>query len=339
MRIARPAAAVSALALALSASAQTPVPGGIHKCGGVKVDHPTWSRSPLEPRSQDLGFLGRRTDLCSEYTHSGWQDTLRLYLGEGAHRHRDVIELAVQKWNEALIGFNEEPIIEITNRRPRNYFLPDDFWSVDWDDDNSNDYSIDLVDDRQSVIYFKGNGGEWGSGGFARWRWNDDQSTAEADMYINVTDWEEYGPHLVELQEVLKVENHRAYVAVDAVYTTVLHEIGHALGMYHVPVSGNVMSYNYMPHLKDAWSVAMVLEVFRNAAIFGNTAQIFESDRSSPIVTSFSSDGPREHLYIYLDDPSPAEDAMINFFTQSAGLGEQDRMGLLCIYEFSRWNH
>ena len=27
---------------------------------------------------------------------------------------------------------------------------------------------------------------------------------------------------------------------------------------------------------------------------------------------------------------------MIDFFTQSAGLGEQDRMGLLCIYEFSR---
>ncbi len=281
--------AILALSLALSASAQIPVPSGMPTCGGVKVSTPqASSRAPLEPRSQDLGFLARRTDLCSEYAHSGWTDTMKLYLGEGAYQHTEIIEMAVDKWNEALIGFNEEPIIEITKIRPRNYFLPDNFWAVDWDDDSSNDYSTDLVYDRQSVIYFKGNGGEYPrGGGFARWRWADDNSTAEADMYINVTDWEEFGPYLVDLEEILEHDGFHSYAAVDAIYLTVLHEIGHALGLYHVPVSGNIMSYNYMPYMKDIWSVPATLELFRKIEQLGNTDNVFRSARSSPVLSAF----------------------------------------------------
>ena len=339
MKIARSAAAVSALALTLSASAQIPAPGGMPACGGVRVDQPAYNHFPLRPRSQDLGFLARRTDLCSEYSHSGWKDTMRLYLGEGAHRHREILELAVEKWNEALMGFNQEPIIEITNRRPRNYSLPNDFWATDWDNDYSNDYSTALVDDKQSVIYFKGGGGEWRNGGFARWRWSDDNSTAESDMYINVTDWDDVGPHLVRLQELLEIDGYHSYAAVDSLYLVVLHEIGHALGLYHVPVSGNIMSYNYMPYMKDLWSVPSTLELFRKTEQLGSTSRVFDSSRSSPIISAFAYRGPATYLHAYYTDPDSEMKAMINFFTQSAGIGEQDRMALLCIYEFSRWNH
>ena len=38
-----------------------------------------------------------------------------------------------------------------------------------------------------------------------------------------------------------------------------LHEIGHLLGVNHVPVSGNIMSYNYMPRMIEIWAPVMAL--------------------------------------------------------------------------------
>ncbi len=159
-------------------------------------------------------------------------------------------------------------------------------------------------------------------------------------MYINITDWQEYGPYLYRTQEVLNIEDHYVHVVVDSTYLTVLHEIGHALGLQHVPVSGNIMSYNYMPRMKDLWLPAMTAELFRRAELSYSIEQVFASnDNFSPLLSAFATTDADYGSYMYSEDLDDMEKAMMFLFTESAGLGEQDRMSLLCAYDFSDWNH
>ncbi len=60
---------------------------------------------------------------------------MRLYLGEDAFYHKEMIEKAVKWWNEALRGFNQKPVIELAGIRPENQSLPDDFWDQEYDND------------------------------------------------------------------------------------------------------------------------------------------------------------------------------------------------------------
>ena len=334
-----PKALVPLCALALSSLgvAQIPVPRPAPECHGHKIEVPPSAILPLQPRSVVIPTGGRK-DLCTEYTYSGWKKTMRLYLGEEAFYHKEMIEDAVKWWNDALRGFNRKPVIEFAGVRPKNYSLPDDFWDTEYD----NDYPVtrSLVKDGQSVIYFKGNGTDRTSGGFAHSRWDDNRANIESDMYINITDWKEYGPYLYMTEEVLDVVDNFVHVAVDSTYLTVLHEIGHALGLQHVPVSGNIMSYNYMPRMKSVWLPAMTTELFRRAELSYSLEGIFASDsRHSPVLSAFATTDPDRGSYLYQDDPDDMEIAMMKLFTLSAGLGEQDRMALLCAYEFSDWNH
>lgn len=110
------------------------------------------------------------------------------------------------------------------------------------------------------MIYFAGNDIEDSPGGYAYSRRDDRGSMVEADLYINVPTVELYGPHLLEAKQVFEVGGNHIYAVVDLICTTILHEIGHALGLQHVPVSGNIMSYNYLPCLKNLWGPAMMAE-------------------------------------------------------------------------------
>ena len=331
-----PKALVPLCALALSSLgfAQIPVPGPIPECGGVEIEGLSSRPQPWQSRSAAIQDQG----LCSEYAFGGWITTMYLYAGEGFLEHRDKIERSVKTWNEALEGFNQRPVVEIIRHPAENPFLPDDFWS------KRIDYAKDLSGDGQSVIYFKGDDVEGSPAGFVYPRTDSNGNMVEADIYINIADWEEYGPYLFLAQEILDLDGRIIYVPVDSVYKTMLHELGHALGLLHVPVSGNIMSYNYMPYMKDLWQPLVGVDLFRQ--LWGATSRaelegiLFEDNAfTSGMFSSFIWHGDELAKYQSRDDPDILEILMLEYFTATAGLGEQDRMSLLCAYDFSDWNH
>lgn len=334
MKVVRSAAAVSALALAMVASAQSPVPRGPMSCGGMVKDLPSWRTQPLQPTSQQrVEPSSAATNLCSEYTHAkGWRRTVLLYFGQGADEYKHLIEMAVNKWNEALAGFNQKPIIEFAALRPKNFSLSRNFWALEQDRRGD---SPRLSKDGQSVIYFQGNDVEGSPGGFAYSRWNSANYMVEADIYINTSSVEEYGPHLVDAQKVYHTGGNHIYAAVDAIYMIILHEVGHALGLNHVPVSGNIMSYNYLPYMKTLWTPVIAAEALRQS----NQSYSRGSFSLSGPFAVFTNSSGEDKEYWYYEDPGSDIREMISVYTQSAGLGEQDRSALLCAYEFSDWNH
>lgn len=328
MRIVRSAAAVSALALAFSASAQIPVPGGPKDCGGVEGGEPAGHLSPLNPRAQIRKQASHETNLCSVYTHGGWIDTMRLYLGEGALEYKGLIELAMKRWNNALEGFNRKPVIELAEVRPNNFSLEEDFWS------RRLEISDPLSGDGQSVIYFKGGDPVNRISGYAHWRQNG-VNMLESDIYMNLTDVEEYGSFLVETQALLSFDGQTSYAVVNSIYVTLLHELGHALGLQHVPVSGNIMSYNYMPFMESKWGVPATIQLFESILDSRGIQGFYNDGPFSAFTTRDSEVGRR----LYFTEPTDEMWVMLHFFTESAGLGEQDRSALLCAYDFSDWNH
>ena len=324
---------LGALALSLGLNAQIPVPGDPPGCGGMERKFPSWSVPPLAPRYQDRAAVQTSTDLCSTYTHSGWKRTVRFRLGEGSEDYKELLEIAIERWNDALEGFTQEPVIEISPLRPTNYSLRDDFWQQR-NQNSELDESDSLIDDGESVIYFKGNDPDNLVGGFAYSRWNSSEMV-EADIYINLTDTEKYGPYLVNTQEFVSIEGMTAYIPVLSIYITILHEIGHALGLNHVPVSGNIMSYNYMPYMHEMWKVPGLLQYLEEIVEYGSPTEALRQGLFSEFVTTRPELSPR----IYFEELSDIETFILGMFTNTAGLGEQDRMSLLCAYEFSDWNH
>ena len=114
--------------------------------------------------------------------------------------------------------------------------------------------------DGQLVIYFKG-GETDGRSGYAHTRWIGG-SMVESDIYINTTHEEKYGRNLARTEVILSLGgSFGVYGLVNSTYLTIVHEVGHALGLKHVPVSGNIMSYQYMPGVVDAWKPTMSLFV------------------------------------------------------------------------------
>ena len=49
---------------------------------------------------------------------------MKLHLGDGAVEYRELIERAVAVWNEAVNLPSGDPLIEIMDERPFNYYLP-----------------------------------------------------------------------------------------------------------------------------------------------------------------------------------------------------------------------
>ena len=192
----RTLALFAACLYATALDAQVPIGEAPGTCGGVNISGPTTSGltkpTPLDPRRFAIDSSG----FCSQYSSAGWEQTMQLYLGEGASDYLELIEGAVETWNRVLIGFNQRPVIEIMGgRTPENATVSPDIWSP------NQTISRSRVFDNQSVIYFQGGDDPQSSSSFAHWRWNAEDQLVEADLYINTTHEETYGPVLVRCRD------------------------------------------------------------------------------------------------------------------------------------------
>ena len=305
-------AATAALLSGQSISSPPPL------CGGMKISGDGVDLSAGIPPTRRFAPPSSGDRLCSQYTYGGWGDTFHLYLGEGAAEHRELLDRAVALWNEVLIGFNRKPAIEIADHAaPKNFSLPDGFWA-------SREQTARELEDGQSVIYFRPAEEETSTGGFAH-LWARAGRMIEADVFVNTQDQVKYGSDLALSIPILQTEQGAIYALVDPLFLTVVHEIGHALGLKHVSVSGNVMSYNYMPAMRGKWLAAaefmeLVLYLTDNEGLLDQVIY-------------------QENLSSYLRLSSEWELYLRSVYTRSVGLGEQDRMALMCIYDFTDWNH
>ena len=348
-------ALVSLAVWAGTALAQVPIPHEAGQCGGLRPFSDGWTQDSVRPGSTTSVRQTRRTGdvappptgfvrggatqtriptprrfsvgdsgFCSQYSYSGWERTMNLYLGEGAADYLPLVSMAVDLWNSALMGFNREPVINIVETlSPRKFRLRQDFWKDSVTESNRN------VKDGESVIYFKPGDDPDQGGSFARFRWNGHNRMVESDIYINTVHEEEYGPNLAETYMVLPTgESAGIHALVDSTYLTVVHEIGHALGLNHVPVSGNIMSYAYMPRMLELWRAPMSVLML---AMKGSTGI---SDYSqSPL----SQDESEVFPYMIVTDQALID--LVSLYTVTVSLGEQDRMALMCVYDFKDWNH
>ena len=315
-------------------SAQIALPAGPGQCGGVRdfagARHETKAGSPTLPQPRRFTVL--ESGFCSEYSVSGWEQTMYLYLGEGASDYLPLVQSAVDLWNTSLVGFNRTPVIKIVHDlSPRTYGLQSNFWS------NDGIQAAQLSGDGQSVIYFRGGGDLERVWSFAYRRWDGSSRMVEADIYINTTHEDEYGPDLVLTELIMNLDGESGvHALVSSTFLTIVHEIGHALGLNHLPVSGNIMSYRYMPRMTDIWrSPIAVLLISLFAGQSGSESEGVDYS-SVPLVQRI--DNVRPYMALSPDSDSDLV-TVASLFTQTVALGEQDKMGLMCIYEFSDWNH
>ena len=305
-----------------------PLPYTMGKCGVVDVTESTdgqiedyYGRSGYVIPS-DIGITLIPGNLCSAYAIAGWEETMQLHLGEGADEYRDLIDRAVEVWNEAVTPRSGEPLIEIVEYQPENYLLSESFWA------DTDTEGRDNLFDGENVIYFKPDtedeSGLWGLAWYgSRYSWSSGSSKmAAADIYINTADEEEFAPDTPTLTKLLVNvdDSYGAYALYNKTYSVILHEIGHAVGLSHIPVSGNVMSKDFGAGGLDQWSAPIALELFRAS----------DPKQDNKFVDS------HDLIFPYMRVGEENLDMLdrMDFFTRSAKLGEQEKMVLTCIYEY-----
>ncbi len=311
------------VAAALTATAQIPMSRPIGECSTVDAveddsndnDNVAQSEFVIPP---DVVISISPGTLCSFYAIAGWESPLKLHLGEGASEYRELIERAVEVWNETVHLPSREPLIEIIETRPTNYLLQSSFWS------NTSEYGRENLEDDESVIYFKPSGeDETRSWGLAWRQWSRSSSSMiEADVYINTADEERWpGRTFILTKKLVDVDSlYGAYVLYNKPYSVILHELGHAVGLNHIPVSGNIMSRDFGGGGIDQWAAAMALELFNDFSPIHNRFVYLHSQI-------------RPYMSIVEEVHEEAFESM-EFFTQNAKLGEQEKMALTCIYQY-----
>ena len=102
-------------------------------------------------------------------------------------------------------------------------------------------------------------------------------------------------------------------------YSVILHEIGHAVGLGHIPVNGNIMSRDFGAGRVDQWAATVAYDIFRTSTPMRHRL-VFSNDDIYP--------------YMRIDRRSTDFLDKAEFFTTNAKLGEQEKMALTCIYRY-----
>ena len=308
---------------ALESTAQIPMSGPIGECSTVDAVEDDGNDNANVAQSEfvippDIVIGISPGTLCSFYAIAGWESPLKLHLGEGASEYRELIERAVEVWNETVRLPSREPLIEIIETRPTNYLLQSSFWS------NTSEYGRENLEDDESVIYFKPSGeDETSRWGLAWSQWSRSSSSMiEADVYINTADEESLpGRTLILTKKLVDVDSlYGAYALYNKTYSVILHELGHAVGLNHIPVSGNIMSKDFGGGGIDQWAAAIALELFNDLSPRHNKF-VYLHSQIHPY-TSISEQVHEKHF------------EGMEFFTENAKLGEQEKMALTCIYQY-----
>lgn len=315
------------LVVALAATAQTPASRQPNWCGFTGPNGGIPKADVLEPSE----FAVPGGDLCGHYTFdAGWEETMVLQLGEGAEEYREWIEMAVRVWNDALSDNSFGPVLEISNKRPRNHRIARSFWE---DYEAGDEPTLDQEDD-ENVIYFKPSS-EWSAPlGVARtWTWSFSNEMAEADIYINTRREEEEGFPVAETAKLLGYSHDGKYgiwLYAHSAYLTILHELGHALGLDHIPVAGNIMSYSPSEGLRQQWEAPMAMHMhmlhrYSGIEKIGNDFFVDHED--------FNRIGNTRYIG-WLPITNDRARILTNFYTSKVRLGAVEKMLLACSYEF-----
>ena len=309
------------LFIAVVASAQSPVPRPIGKCSTVqvRVEEDRGFRSKYQIPHNLARVPG---NFCSAYAQAGWEETMKLYLGEGAAKYRKLIERAAGVWNETVNLPEGRPLIEIAEEMPQNFLAPEEFWL------NEDEAGYENLGDEQNVIYFTPATAEGKNWGLAYWKsaynpFTGSGKMVAADIYINTFD-EESNPDSTliltkKLLDSLADPSYGAYITYIKTYDVILHELGHAVSLGHIPVNGNVMSREFGAGGVDQWTSAIALGLLEVTTPW-NSKFVYRHSEMSP----------------YMAIPNHQKNRLgdAGVFTLYGKLGAQEKTALACIYEY-----
>lgn len=300
----------------LAVSAQTSNSHQPEWCGFRPPERLAPKADVLEPNQYAIP----RGDLCEMYTYErGWEETMVLQLGEGAEQYRQQIQRAAFLWNTTSATRYGTPgsLIRISDERPSDFRLPSSFWEREVDNWQS---------DGENVIYFKPSNDASAARGTA---WNfyqtyDRDRVTESDVFINTRMEEEYGADQMWTTRVYSHDHeYGVYVYTDRIYTLLIHELGHALGLSHIPVKGNWMSYSLNPNLKEQWEAPAALYANLILSYLGGEEALKNDFFVDHIENTFPRTPQNERQRI-----------LMRFYSSLVRLGDMDKMMLACIYEF-----